>query len=123
LVDCDVKGRYRVGLDYRVGLRPDVTAGLCVQNAELHTNGVGTPDLGLGAHRAAVILNAVCTEALGRPVHRLPEPTAWTTFGRPRSALDLPMDAGLGARSMGPAEAPEHAVHSAPESPAALVRP
>lgn len=54
-----------------------MTGGLYVQNAELHTHGVGTPDLGLGAHRAAVILNAVC----GRAVYRLPARTAYTTFG------------------------------------------
>nr|WP_042441995.1 SidA/IucD/PvdA family monooxygenase [Streptacidiphilus jiangxiensis] len=108
LVDWDAKGRYRVGLDYRVGLWPGVTAGLYVQNAELHTHGVGTPDLGLGAHRAAVILNAVCSDVLGRPAHRLPEATAWTTFGRPGSARDLPA---------------EHVERSAPESPAALVHP
>ncbi|MFC1419875.1 lysine N(6)-hydroxylase/L-ornithine N(5)-oxygenase family protein [Streptacidiphilus cavernicola] len=82
LVDWDRQGRYRVDLDYRVGLRPDVTGGLYVQNAELHTHGVGTPDLGLGAHRAAVILNAVA----GRTVHRLPARTAWTTFGAPATA-------------------------------------
>jgi lysine N6-hydroxylase len=80
LVDWDDQGRYRVDLDHRVGLRPDVTAGLYVQNAELHTHGDGTPDLGLGAHRAATILNAVA----GRPVHRLPARTAWTSFGPPR---------------------------------------
>ncbi|MEY9848591.1 lysine N(6)-hydroxylase/L-ornithine N(5)-oxygenase family protein [Streptacidiphilus sp. MAP5-3] len=89
LIDWDEQNRYRVGLDYRVELRPDVTAGLYVQNAELHTHGVGTPDLGLGAHRAAVILNAVCADRLGHPVHRLPERTAWSSFGRPSSADDL----------------------------------
>ena len=77
LVDWDRQGRYRVDLDHRVGLRPDVTAGLYVQNAELHTHGVGTPDLGLGAYRAATILNAVA----GRVVHPLPDRTAWTSFG------------------------------------------
>jgi lysine N6-hydroxylase len=51
-------------------------AGLYVQNAELHTHGVGTPDLGLGAYRAASILNAVA----GHEVHRLPERTAHTSF-------------------------------------------
>ena len=82
LVDWDQQGRYRVDLDHRVGLRPDVTGGLYVQNAELHTHGVGTPDLGLGAHRAATILNAVA----GRTIHRLPARTAWTTFGVPRQS-------------------------------------
>ena len=77
LVDWDGQGRYRVDLDHRVGLRPDVTAGLYVQNAELHTHGVGTPDLGLGAYRAATILNAIA----GRIVHPLPARTAWTSFG------------------------------------------
>ncbi|RAG82606.1 lysine 6-monooxygenase [Streptacidiphilus pinicola] len=133
LVGRDAGGRYRIGLDYRVGLRPDVTAGLYVQNAELHTHGVGTPDLGLGAHRAAVILNAVCTEVLGRPVHRLPEATAWTTFGRPGSAHDLPRPAPEGSAAEGPAPegtaaegtARESAASfgSADESPAALVYP
>ncbi len=50
-----------------------------MQNAELHSHGVGTPDLGLGAHRAAVILNAVA----GRTVHHLPARTAWTSFTPP----------------------------------------
>ncbi|GAA4866691.1 lysine N(6)-hydroxylase/L-ornithine N(5)-oxygenase family protein [Kitasatospora terrestris] len=81
LVDWDEHGRYRVDLDHRVALRPGVTGGLYVQNAELHTHGVGTPDLGLGAHRAAVILNAVA----GKPLHPLPLRTAWTTFAPPAS--------------------------------------
>ncbi len=57
-------------LEYRV--RP----GLYVQNAEHGTHGVGAPDLGLGAHRAAVILNAVT----GRTVYALPERAAYTSF-------------------------------------------
>ncbi|MEU6233199.1 SidA/IucD/PvdA family monooxygenase [Kitasatospora sp. NPDC047058] len=82
LIDWDAAGRYRVDLDHRVATRPGLTGGLYVQNAELHTHGVGTPDLGLGAHRAAVILNAVT----GRTVHRLPTRTAWTGFAPPRPA-------------------------------------
>jgi lysine N6-hydroxylase len=77
LVDWDEAGRYRVGLDYRVATDPRVTGGLFVQNGELHTHGVGTPDLGLGAHRAATIANAVA----GREVYRLPGRTAFTDFG------------------------------------------
>lgn len=73
----DHADRPRIALDHRIELAPHITGGLYVQNAELHTHGVGTPDLGLGAHRAAVILNSLC----GRPVYRLPERTAYTTFG------------------------------------------
>ncbi|WP_033291637.1 lysine N(6)-hydroxylase/L-ornithine N(5)-oxygenase family protein [Amycolatopsis jejuensis] len=71
----DAKGRLVIGADYRVQL--DVPGSLFVQNAERHTHGPGAPDLGLGAWRAAAILNAVC----GKTVYDLPERTAFTTFG------------------------------------------
>jgi len=74
-VHRDQRGRLVVGPDYRVAL--DVPGPLFVQNAERHTHGPGAPDLGLGAWRAAVILNAVC----GKTVHELPDRTAFTTFG------------------------------------------
>ncbi|MYZ40206.1 MULTISPECIES: SidA/IucD/PvdA family monooxygenase [unclassified Streptomyces] len=81
LVVWDEKGRYRIDGQYRVTLDPRVTGTLYVQNAELHTHGVGAPDLTLGAWRAATILNA----AAGRVVVRVPERAAWTTFGAPRA--------------------------------------
>lgn len=77
LIRWDRAGRYRVGLDYRVEMDPAVVGGLFVQNAELHTHGVGTPDLGLGAHRGARIVNEIC----GREVYRLPPRTVVTEFG------------------------------------------
>jgi lysine N6-hydroxylase len=77
LVDWDPRGRYRVDEHHRVGLAPGVSGSLFVQNAELHTHGVGAPDLGLGAWRSATILNALT----GREVYRLPGRTAYTTFG------------------------------------------
>ncbi|MEV6207674.1 GNAT family N-acetyltransferase [Kitasatospora sp. NPDC051914] len=82
-IDWDEQGRYRVDLDQRVATRPELAGGLYVQNAELHTHGVGTPDLGLGAHRAAVILNAVA----GKELHPLPTRTAWTSFAPPGKGL------------------------------------
>jgi lysine N6-hydroxylase len=77
LIAWDAAGRYRVGLDYRVAMDPSVTGSLFVQNAELHTHGVGAPDLGLGAHRGACIVNALT----GREVYRLPRRTVVTEFG------------------------------------------
>ena len=77
LIDWDQRGRYRVDDAYRVALDPAVSGGLYVQNAELHTHGVGAPDLGLGAHRAATILNSLSR----RTLYLLPEHTAFTTFG------------------------------------------
>lgn len=74
-VSRDAGGRLVVDADYRVGLR--TAGGLYVQNAERHTHGVGAPDLGLIAWRAATILNSVCA----KKVYPLPERTAFTTFG------------------------------------------
>jgi lysine N6-hydroxylase len=73
----DEAGRLLVGADYRIQLDSRVSGALFVQNAEMHTHGVGSPDLGLGAWRAATILNSIC----GREVFRLPKRTAFTRFG------------------------------------------
>ena len=81
LIRWDDAGRYRIDADYRVELAPEVGGSLFVQNAELHTHGVGAPDLGLGAWRSATILNALT----GRTEYRLPESVAYTTFGIPRN--------------------------------------
>ena len=85
LVVRDSRGRPVIGRDHRIALN-GTEAGLYVQNAELHTHGVGTPDLGLGAYRAAVILNAVA----GREVYRLPHRTAHTSFSPAAAAVTDP---------------------------------
>src|SRR5262249_32642758 len=79
LIERDGQGRYRVGLDYAIALHPSVSGRIFVANAELHSHGVATPDLGMAAYRNAAILNAV----VGREVHRLPRRTAFTTFAAP----------------------------------------
>lgn len=73
----DGAGRPLVDEEFRLVLDPAVTGSVFVQNAERHTHGVGAPDLGLAAHRSAVILNAVT----GRECYPLPRRTAFTTFG------------------------------------------
>lgn len=77
-LDLDDLGRYRVAADHRLATAPEVTGGLYVQNAESHTHGVGAPDLGLGAWRAATILSAVTGRDL-LPAHE----GAFTSFGAP----------------------------------------
>jgi lysine N6-hydroxylase len=75
-------GSYRLDENCRVALAPSVGGSLYVLNAALHEHGVGTPDLGLGAHRAARIVNDVVSRnGLGKVPYRLPERTAFTTFG------------------------------------------
>ncbi|MFE9749702.1 lysine N(6)-hydroxylase/L-ornithine N(5)-oxygenase family protein [Saccharothrix saharensis] len=81
-VHRDAEGRYVVALDHSISLDPSVTGRVFVANADLHSHGVAAPDLGIGAVRNATIVNAVT----GREVYRLPEHTAYTSFGAPRDA-------------------------------------
>ena len=88
LVACDAAGRPEVTADYRLRTPGGDPSTMFVQNAELHTHGVGAPDLGLGAHRNAVIVNALT----GRPAYRVPKRAAFQRFG-----ADLLTDATQGA--------------------------
>ena len=62
LIAWDDQGRYSVDANYRLALTRDVDHQIFVQNGELHTHGIGAPDLGLGAHRSAVIINTLLGE-------------------------------------------------------------
>ncbi|GGK01787.1 monooxygenase [Streptomyces camponoticapitis] len=73
----DNSQRPRVDARYRLMLDPSVTGSVYVQNAERHTHGVGTPDLGLAAWRSATILNSLT----GTEPYPLPRRTAFTSFG------------------------------------------
>ncbi|WP_103503731.1 MULTISPECIES: lysine N(6)-hydroxylase/L-ornithine N(5)-oxygenase family protein [unclassified Streptomyces] len=76
-VERDDAGRPLIGADYRLRLDPAVSGAVYVAGGERHTHGVGTPDLGLVAHRSATILNGL----FGECRYALPERTAFTTFG------------------------------------------
>jgi lysine N6-hydroxylase len=91
LLETDASGRLLADGDYRVATGTHAHTGLYVQNAETHTHGVGTPDLGLGAWRAATILNSVT----GRAVHPLPDRTSFTSFGVPDPSAPAPSGAGV----------------------------
>ncbi|MER5751042.1 SidA/IucD/PvdA family monooxygenase [Streptomyces sp. NPDC002088] len=73
----DSRDRPRIDEQFRLVLDPAVTGSAYVQNAELHTHGVGAPDLGLAAWRSATILNSLT----GKETYPLPTRTAFTTFG------------------------------------------
>lgn len=79
MIRRDEQRRLCVRLDYSVELDEAVRGKMFVSNAELHTHGVATPDLGVCAFRNATILNTI----LGREVYRLPKRTAYTSFAPP----------------------------------------
>lgn len=71
--------------DYRLKTG-DLPGEIFVQNAEVHTHGVGTPDLGLGCHRNAVIVNALCD----REVYPVGEDTVFQDFSVEQFAEHAP---------------------------------
>ncbi|AFY40276.1 L-lysine 6-monooxygenase (NADPH) [[Leptolyngbya] sp. PCC 7376] len=77
LIKWDYKDRYCVNLDYRVTLTKSIPNSIFVQNGELHTHGIGAPDLGLGAHRSSVIINTF----LEREVYPTAKKNVFQEFG------------------------------------------
>jgi putrescine N-hydroxylase len=73
----DSADRPHIDETYRLTLAPTITGTIYVQNAERHTHGVGTPDLGLAAWRSATILNSLTQ----KNTYPLATRTAFTTFG------------------------------------------
>ncbi|AFC33261.1 L-lysine 6-monooxygenase [Paenibacillus mucilaginosus 3016] len=92
LIAWDEEGRYKVEADYRLSLKEELGGRIYVQNGELHTHGIGAPDLGLGAYRSSAIVNALA----GREVYRLQERTVFQQFG-------VSTDAVTGAEKAGAA--------------------
>jgi lysine N6-hydroxylase len=78
-------GLFRVQRDYTIDVND---AEIFVQNAELHTHGFVTPDLGMGAYRNAHIINKVA----GREVYQIEKRIAFQTFGTGASTPPSPLN-------------------------------
>ena len=76
----DSAGRFAVERNYSTGVEPGE---IFVQNAELHTHGFVTPDLGMAAYRNSCILREVC----GREVYPVEQSIAFQQFGVPTPAM------------------------------------
>lgn len=67
LIEWDENGQLMIQENYKVKTKTDSEHHLFVQNGELHTHGVGAPDLGLGAFRSATIVNQLA----GKEVYKI----------------------------------------------------
>lgn len=65
-------GLFDVSRDYTI----DNAENVFVQNAELHTHGFVTPDLGMGAYRNAIIINAIA----GKEIYKVEKRIAFQQF-------------------------------------------
>ncbi|WP_028782316.1 lysine N(6)-hydroxylase/L-ornithine N(5)-oxygenase family protein [Thalassobacillus devorans] len=78
-ISRDEQGRLNITDDYRLVWNESQGQGhhIYIQNGEIHTHGVGAPDLGLGAHRNAVIINSLA----GREVYPVRSVNVYQSFG------------------------------------------
>jgi lysine N6-hydroxylase len=76
-IEWDKKNRYQITRDYRLKTKGMDNNHIFIQNGELHTHGVGAPDLGLGAHRNAVIINKL----FGEEIYPVSHKNVFQTFG------------------------------------------
>ncbi len=72
-INWDEKGRYAVSRDYTIDLNENE---IFVQNAEQHTHGFVTPDLGMVAYRNSIIIN----QLLGREYYAVEKKIAFQQF-------------------------------------------
>lgn len=76
-IQWDSKNRYQITQDYYLQTKDMANNHIFIQNGELHTHGVGAPDLGLGAHRNAVIINKI----FGEEIYPVNEKNVFQNFG------------------------------------------
>jgi lysine N6-hydroxylase len=77
VLDWDENGQLLIQEDYKVKTKVEGHHYLFVQNGELHTHGVGAPDLGLGAFRSATIVNQI----VGKDVYQTDGHNVFQQFG------------------------------------------
>ncbi|MEM1506040.1 lysine N(6)-hydroxylase/L-ornithine N(5)-oxygenase family protein [Domibacillus sp. 8LH] len=77
LVETDEIGQLVIEEDYKVKLNKESHNHVFIQNGELHTHGVGAPDLGLGACRNVTIIN----QLVGKEVYQTYEKNVFQQFG------------------------------------------
>ena len=78
-IDWDEQGRFAVRRNYRVDSADTAGSEIFVQNAELHTHGFVTPDLGMAAYRNSCIIR----ELLGREYYPVERSIAFQDFAAP----------------------------------------
>ncbi len=85
ILERDEQGRLAIDRDYRARRNDGRPGDVFVQNGEIHSHGIGAPDLGLGAYRSASIVNTL----LGRAAYRLDRKNVFQTFGVPDVDVDV----------------------------------
>lgn len=81
-IDRLPNGLFKVNRNYTIDKNG---TDIFVQNAELHTHGLSTPDLGMGAYRNSYIINQIAN----REVYKVEKRIAFQQFGVQKSTSEL----------------------------------
>jgi lysine N6-hydroxylase len=73
----DNQQRLVINRDYSVATKTPLAGKLYIQNGEIHSHGIGAPDLGLGAYRSAAIAN----QLVGRDHYIIRSKNVFQNFG------------------------------------------
>ena len=84
LLEWDGAGRLDIQENYEAKAKTGRSR-LFIQNGELHTHGVGAPDLGLGAFRSARIINQIADEE----IYQIHEQNAFQKFGASKNTVTV----------------------------------
>lgn len=77
LLEWDGLDQLKINENYEVKTKIESRNHLFIQNGELHTHGVGAPDLGLGAFRSAKIINQIA----GEQIYQVHDNNVFQQFG------------------------------------------
>ncbi len=83
LLEWDELGQLKINENYEVKTKIESRNHLFIQNGELHTHGVGAPDLGLGAFRSAKIINQIA----GEQIYQIHDNNVFQQFGMQRKNM------------------------------------
>lgn len=76
-LEQDYQHRLKINRDYTLTTRLTMPGNIYIQNGELHSHGIGAPDLGLGAYRSASIVNHL----LGEERYAMRQRNVFQNFG------------------------------------------
>ncbi|WP_071058088.1 SidA/IucD/PvdA family monooxygenase [Pelistega sp. MC2] len=79
LLVTDEYNNYIIDTNFSLRLQSGVQGRIFMQNADIFQQGVGAPDLGIGAYRNAVIIN----QLLSQNYYHIPERTSFQNYGLP----------------------------------------
>ncbi|MFC0821280.1 SidA/IucD/PvdA family monooxygenase [Moraxella marmotae] len=83
IIKVDAEGDYIINKDFSIARKDSGKGKIFLQNSEIFQQGVGSPDLGLGAYRNAVIVN----QLLGYDFYKIHQQTAFQSYQPPSDSF------------------------------------